>query len=196
MCILWNKMWPVIPSSWRHRLACVHNDQGSLPLRSCPHCMMALLVVWHHHRNYYCYYNCDDDNKKDLAFFQFNVWNNAMAVLQPSRAMLLQDGHAVGLVGGMQERRGSGGGTGQPAKVTGAKPASQSASFNKRAGALRDLSATHPKAWDGSRVGRDISKACSWTKLKCWCRCTLQCYAQMLPSCSRSSSLPLEWNAI
>ena len=82
-----------------------------------------------------------------------------MAVLQPSRAMLLQDGHAVGLVGGMQERRGSGGG--QPAKVTGATPASQSASFKKRAGALRDLSATHPKAGDGSRVGRDISKACS-----------------------------------
>lgn len=164
--------------------------------RSCPLCITALLVVRRHHRHYYCYYYYDDDSRKELAFFQSGVWNNVTAVLQPPRARLLEDGHAVGPACATQERGGSGGGTGQPAKVTGATPASPSASFGKGAGVLRGLSVTHPKAWDGGRVGRDGSKACSWTKLKSRCRCTLQCYAQMLRSCSRSSSLRLEWNAI
>lgn len=103
----------MIPSSWRHGLACVRNDQGSLPLRSCPHCMMALLVVKHHHHDYYyCYYYHNRDNNKELAGSplppHFSVWNNAMAVLQPSGARLFQDGHAVGLVCGAQECGGSG----------------------------------------------------------------------------------------
>lgn len=129
----------------------------SLLERSHTHYRMALLIVRHHHYYpyycNYCYYG--NANNKELAFFNCPVWNIEVAVLQPSGArlllvMLLAWPGVCSNMGalGWHWITSQGGGESDPAEL----------------GEIIQNS-----------LERNISKSCSWAKLKCCCRCTLQC---------------------
>lgn len=143
---------------------------------------MALLVVRHHHyNNYYsCYCYCGNVNSKELAFFKCRGWNNVVAVLQPSRARLLQ----IMLL---------------------AWPG-----VCRDMGALGWHWITSQGDGQSHLAGLgEISKSCSRAKLKCWCRCTcsvctdvtllqqsklpsarMKCYLKNASSCKLASLLP------
>lgn len=162
----------VIPSSWRHRLACVHNDQGSLSLGEVmPHAgwgpfllrdIIVIITMTMTTRSWLFLNSVCEITRWLCCSSTERGFSRRVMLL--AWCLLCRDTGAPGWPR-------------PPGEVWGATAASWRTSLRKRAGVLGDLSAKHPMARDGGRGRRDISNVTnSWAKLTVLVQIMQRCY--------------------